>query len=397
MKSLRHFATARASMIARIHVVLLSSALAACTRSDARTESPATQGATHDTSKSASAFTITPEQRARIHVQTITLTPYTPVVQTTGTVQFNGDHSTQVLATIGGPVTRIFVETGAHVSRGTPLAAVSSPDFAAAVATYRKAESAAQNLRRIATQDQQLFTADALARRDLEQAQTDAASADADLESARQQLIALGVSNDMMQAIRENHPTGPLESVIRSPIGGVVVERLVTPGQLLSAGSTPVFTIADLSTMWVSANVFETDLAQVARGQHATISSDASPRPIVGTVDYIAALVDSASKATGVRIVVPNPGQVLKRDMYVRVAIQGRTHQQGMLVSTMAVLHDDENLPFVFVERGDGSFVRRQVTLGTQVDDSYVIRDGLSVGDKVVTEGALFLQFAESQ
>ena len=393
MRSLLHSAARRAGMASfKLGVILLPVVLtAACSHAD----TPPGNDKAPD--KATGAFTITSAQRARIHLQTMTLSSFTNTIQTTGTVQFNGDRSTQVLATIGGPVTRIFVEPGASVSRGTPLAAVSSPDFAAAVAGYRKAEATLQNLRRIATQDQQLFASDALARRDLEQAQTDAAGAEADRESAAQQLSALGVADDVIDAIRENRPVNPLQGLIRSPIEGTVVERLVTPGQLLSAGSTPTFTVADLSTMWVSASVFESDLASIAPGQHATITADASPRPIVGTVEYVAALVDTASKATGVRIVVPNPGQVLKRDMYVRVAIQGRRPQQGMLVSTMAVLRDDENLPFVLVALRDGSFVRRRVTLGTQVGDAYVVSDGLSVGDQVVTDGALFLQFAESQ
>jgi cobalt-zinc-cadmium efflux system membrane fusion protein len=205
------------------------------------------------------------------------------------------------------------------------------------------------------------------------------------------------VADDAIQSIRDNKQSAPLEALIRSPIAGTVVERLVTPGELLAAGSTPVFTVADLSTMWVSANVFENDLASLARGQRATITADASPRPIVGTVEYIAALVDTASKATAVRIVVPNSGEILKRDMYVRVAIQGHRTKQGMLVSTMAVLRDEDNLPFVILAQKDGSFIRRRVTLGSQMSDTYEIVDGLAVGDHVVTEGALFLQFAESQ
>jgi len=351
-----------------------------------------------DHAKSAAkGFTVTKEQGARIHVQTLAVTTFTPAVQTTGTVQFNGDHSTQVLAPIGGPATRIFVEPGAVVRAGTPLAAVSSPDFAAAVAGLRKAQATAVNARRIADQDQQLFNNDALARRDLEQAQTDAASADADRESAEQQVRALGVDERVITAIRDNHSTGPLESVIRAPIAGTVVERLITPGELLAAGTTPCFTIADLSTMWVSANVFEADLASVARGDKVVISADAAPHPLVGTVDYVAALVDTASKATGVRVVVPNPGAVLKRDMYVRVAIQSRRPKQGILVPTSAVLRDDDNLPFVFLALSDGSFGRRRVALGTQVGDAYEVTSGVAAGDRVVTDGALFLQFAESQ
>jgi len=345
----------------------------------------------------AGGFTLTPSQRSRITIQTLAVTTFRPTVQTTGTVAFNGDRSTQVLANVGGPVARIFVQPGAYVTAGAPLATVASPDFAAAVATYRKAVVNARNLTRIATLDQQLFANDALARRDLEQAQTDAAGGQADLQAAVEQLRALGVSSATIAAVQAGQDPGPLEAVIRAPIAGTVVERLITPGQLLIAGSTPAFTVADLSTMWVMANVFETDLASAAPGERATISADAAPRPIVGRVDYVAALVDSATRATAVRIVVPNPGQVLKQDMFVRVAIQSRVPRQGILVPTSAILRDDNNLPFVFVALPDGSFDRRSIAIGPRVGNSYQAVSGLAAGDRVVSEGALFMQFAQSQ
>jgi cobalt-zinc-cadmium efflux system membrane fusion protein len=185
--------------------------------------------------------------------------------------------------------------------------------------------------------------------------------------------------------------------LIRAPISGVVVERLINPGQLLQAGSTPAFTIADLSTVWVLANVFEADLPMVRRGQPATVASSAMPTPLQGRVDYVAALVDPASRATTVRILVPNTNQALKRDMYVRVAIKSDRDQSGILVPSSAVLRDEENLPFVFVTAPNNTYSRRRVTLGSHVGDSYHIASGLNPGDSVVAEGALFLQFAESQ
>jgi cobalt-zinc-cadmium efflux system membrane fusion protein len=185
--------------------------------------------------------------------------------------------------------------------------------------------------------------------------------------------------------------------MIRSPIEGVVVERNINPGQLLQAGSTPAFTIADLSSMWVLANVFEADLPNVRRGQMATVSSSAMPAPITGRVDYVAALVDPASRATSVRITVPNHNQQLKRDMYVRVSINSDLKRTGILVPEASVLRDEQNLPFVFVETTPGHYSRRSITLGAHVGSNYEVASGLTVGEKVVAEGALFLQFAESQ
>lgn len=342
-------------------------------------------------------LTLTTEQQARISVDTVKTSQFTPSVKATGTVQFDGDRSTRVLSPVSGPVTRLLVQPGAQVSSGTALATVSSPDFAAAVGAYRKAVATAANLQRIADQDVQLFKTDALSRRERDQAQTDASSALADREAALEQIRSLGINPATLSAggaIGNNIP-----GVIRAPISGTVVERLISPGQLLQAGMTPAFTIADLSTVWVMANVFEADLAAVHKGESVTVSSPVSPTPFTGTVDYVGALVDSSTRATSVRLVMRNRGDLLKSGMYVDVAIHSDRAMSGILIPSDAVLRDDQNLPFVFVVSGSGAqsrYARRSVVLGPQIGGNYEVRSGLSEGDRVVAHGALFLQFAES-
>lgn len=352
---------------------------------------------TDSTNARTGAFLLTEDQRARIHLVDVEPTPFRPTLEATGTVAFNADHSTQVLSPISGPAQQILVNPGTVVNKGDPLATVSSPDFAAAVAQYRKSESTYLNAKRIADLDEQLFKNDALARRDLEQAQTDAASAAADRDAAIQQLRSLGVDEAQIDAIRDNKATVPLQATIRAPLAGTVVEKLISPGQLLQAGTTQCFTIADLSTMWVLANVFPSDVKDVALGEQADVITDASTTPIQGRVDYVAALVDPESKAVAVRILAPNLGHVLRKDMFVRVAIHATHEHTGLLVPSTSVLRDEENLPFVYVAATNGSFDRRRVMLGSRVGDNYEITSGIKAGDKVVAEGALFLQFAESQ
>ncbi len=342
-------------------------------------------------------LTLTTEQQARISVDTVKTSQFTPSIKATGTVQFDGDRSTRVLSPVSGPVTRLLVQPGAQVSSGTALATVSSPDFAAAVGAYRKAVATAANLQRIADQDVQLFKTDALSRREMDQAQTDASSALADREAALEQIRSLGINPATLSAggaVGNNIP-----GVIRAPISGTVVERLISPGQLLQAGTTPAFTIADLSTVWVMANVFEADLAAVHKGESVTVSSPVSPTPFTGTVDYVGALVDSSTRATSVRLVMRNRGDLLKSGMYVDVAIHSDRAMSGILIPSDAVLRDDQNLPFVFVVTGSGAqarYARRSVVIGPQIGGNYEVRSGLSDGDRVVAHGALFLQFAES-
>jgi membrane fusion protein, heavy metal efflux system len=350
-----------------------------------------------DSTTKPTGFKVSAAQRARLEIVPVAPSTFRPTIEVTGTVAFNGDRSTQVLAPISGPVVRLLVNPGNEVTPGQALATVSSPDFANDVAAYRKAEEAARNTQRILKLNEQLFQNDAIARSDLDQSRTDAASAAADLEAAAQQLRSLGVDDATITAIHEGKQTGPLVSAIRAPIAGTVVEKLINPGQLLAAGTTPTFTIADLSTVWVMANVYETDLGLVSAGETAEILTDALTKPPTGRVDYVAALVDPGTKATAVRILVENTGQVLKRDMFVRVRIHSARVRTGLLVPVAAMLRDEENLPFVFIAASDGSFVRRKVTVGYRVDDRYEITSGLTAGDQVIGNGAVFIQFAESQ
>ncbi|HMF10069.1 MAG TPA: efflux RND transporter periplasmic adaptor subunit [Thermoanaerobaculia bacterium] len=341
-------------------------------------------------------LTIPPEQRPRIGVAAVADSTYRRTLETTGTVAFDQDQSTTVLSPISGPVSRLLVSVGASVNRTEPLAAVASPDFAAAVGAYRKADATARNTKRIADLDTQLFANDAISRREMEQAQTDALAAESDRDAAMLALRSLGLEPQTIDDLRQGKQVHA-EGLIRSPITGIVVEKLITPGQLLQAGATPCFTVSDLSTVWVMANVFESDLPFVRAGDAADIHAGVSPDIFAGKVDYVAAMVDPNTRAIAVRIVVPNPKRLLKKDLYVRVGIHSHRESRGILAPVSAVLRDDENLPFVFVENADQSFARRRVTLGSQIGDRYEIPSGLRDGERVVTEGGLFLQFSQSQ
>lgn len=380
------FRSVRASAL--IAAPLLALAVSAC-------GSDADKAAT--ASAAPKAFTLTPEQRAKITVDTVKLTEFQPVLEVTGTVAFNGDRSTQVLSSISGPVARLVAPLGAQVAPGDVLATATSPDFATAVADLRKATATHANAIRTTARAEALFKNDALARADLDQAVTDSTSAAADLEAAVQALRSLGVSEATIAAVRDGAPAAPIEAAIRAPIAGTVVERLVTPGEVLAAGSTATFTVADLSTMWVNASVYGADVTLVRTGEAVDVVVDGVARPVPGRVDYVAPIVDPATKATAVRIVAQNPGQLLKRDLFVQLRIRSDVRKRGLLVSSAAVLRDDDNLPFVFIAAPDGTFIRRRVTLGRHADLQYEIVEGLQAGDHVVSNGALFIQFAESQ
>ena len=342
-------------------------------------------------------LTLSPAQRNRITVQEARDETFRRSIEATGTVAFDQSASTQVISGISGPVARILAPPGTRVAAGQALAEVTSPDFAAAISAYRKAGAAAANLRRIADLDRKLFDAGGISRREMQQAETDASSSEFDRDAALAQLRSIGIPEAAVHSLQEGRPPDAPRGVIRAPIAGTVVERLVTPGQLLQAGTTACFTIADLSKVWVIANVFEQDVPFVQVGASADVFAGTSAAPLPGTVQYIASLVDPATRAIGVRIVLANPDDVLKRDQYVRVAIHASRERSGLVIPASAVLRDDENLPFVYVEGPGGQFLRRRVDVAGAEQGRIEVRSGLRPGERVVVEGALFMQFAESQ
>jgi membrane fusion protein, heavy metal efflux system len=329
---------------------------------------------------------LTKAQRGHIQLYTVVPVGFRQQIEAPGTVDFNNDQATAVVSPFTGPVTRIFVALGQHVSKGQPLAAVASADLANAVAAYRKAAIASANARRVAAADRDLAAHNGISEREAAQAQTDAASAEADRVAALQALASLGAS-----------PASGFNGVIRAPVSGVIADKAVTPGQLLQAGSSTAFTVANLSQVWVLAQIPPSDLAQVARGEAARIDPRNGTGPFHGTVENVSASVDPNTRAVVARIVAPNPGNLLKKQMYVDVSIESSVVSTGLLVPVSAVLRDDENLPFVYLALRDGSFARRHVTLGYRDSQNYDVTSGLESGDKVVANGALFLQFMQSQ
>jgi len=340
---------------------------------------------------------LTAAQRESIHLFTVEAAAYRTNITTTAIVDLDHDRSTAVLAPFSGPVTRVMVTLGDHVAAGQALATVNSPDFTTAVGAYRKALITASAADAVASNDRFLYAHQAISQRENADAQAAAVGADADRTAALRGLLALHVDAKTIAALRAGKPPALGQGVIRAPIAGTVVEKSIAPGQTLSAGTSPCFTIADTSRMWVMAQVFGTDVSRVRVGDSATVNTGDGAAPLTGTVTNVGAVVDPDTRSVTARVPVDNPDGMLKRQMYVQVRIRSHESSQGLLIPVSAVLRNDENLPFVYVLAPDGSYARRSITLGTRVGDQYVIPQGLHTGDKVVVDGSIFLQFIETQ
>lgn len=350
-----------------------------------------------DNNVAVSNLKLTKSQLSHVQLYTVVPVSYRERIQAPGTVDFDNDQSTTVLSPFNGPVVRTLVALGQRVTKGQPLALVQSADYASALGAYRKAVVAARNSQRLAAADRDLAAHNGISARESEQAQTDAASAAADRDAALQALISLNVDRGTIAAVQAGRAAAAPPAVIRAPVSGVVVDKQVTPGQLLQAGTTQTFTVANLSQVWVLAQLSSGDLAKVSLHDVADIDPGNGTGIFHGTVDNISAAVDPNTRAVTARIVAPNSAGLLKKQMYVDVSIQSGHVSTGLLVPVSAILRDDENLPFVYVVEGDGSFVRRHVTLGYRDSQHYDVTSGLASGDRIVANGAIFLQFMQSQ
>ena len=331
---------------------------------------------------------------AHVQVMPVQAIKLTRVLRLTGTVAYNSFETTPVITQIGGPVARILVSPGQEVTAGQPMLYVSSPDYAQLRTNFLKARDAYQLALKSYSRSEELYAHGARALADLEQAESTRNQAQADLQAADQALKVLGLNSE--KVLRD--PVSP-EIAVFAPIAGVVVERLASPGQVLQAGATQVFTISNMNTVWVLANVYEHDLGFVHMGDAVEIQTDAYPTTFHGKISFISPALDATSRTLQVRIVTDNPGGKLKKDLYVTAIVQAGVIENALTVPDAAVLRTAENEPFVYVVEDPAKpnqFGQRLVSVGESQGGKTQILSGLRQGENVAADGSLFLQFANS-
>ena len=343
-------------------------------------------------SNTAELFTISTDQMAHVQVLTVQPTSLPRTLRLTGTVAYNSFHTTPVITQVSGPVRRIVVVPGQRVQKGEPMLYVSSPDYSQLRTNYLKAKDAYALAQKAYARAQDLYQHHAIAEQNLEQAESAKVQAGGDLAVAEAALKVLGITDP--DALVKAPPT--FEALVRAPIGGQVVEQDVAVGQLLQTGTTQCFMISDTSTVWVLVNVYQKDLPFVHVGDAVTIQTDSYPDVFHGRISYVAASLDPNTRTLQARIETSNPGQKLKKDMYVVATVDVGTIQNAIAVPDSAVLRDSENQAFVYVAVSSNQFGRRTITLGESLKGQTQITTGLNPGDHVIGNGSLFLQFANS-
>ena len=343
-------------------------------------------------SNDAELFTIPPGQMAHIQVLTVQPTTLTRILRLTGTVAYNGFRTTPVITQVSGPVSRVVVVPGQHVKQGEPMLFVSSPDYSQLRTNYLKAKDAYALSQKAYARAKDLYEHKAISEQTMEQAQSAEVQASGDLISATAALKVLGIKDP--DEVEQGPPS--FEVPVKAPIGGVVVEQDVAAGQLIQPGTTQCFMISDTSSVWVLVNIYQKDLPYVRAGDEVTIQTDSYSQTFKGRISYVAASLDPSTRTLQARIDTNNPGEKLKKDMYVTATVNAGTLPNAIALPDAAILRDSENQPFVYAGTSANQFGRRPVTLGESLNGQTEITSGVKPGDQVIGDGSLFLQFANS-
>jgi membrane fusion protein, heavy metal efflux system len=316
------------------------------------------------------------------------------VLETSGKVQFDEERLVRVHAPVTGRILEVLAKPGDVVEPGHRLLVLDSPDLGQAKADYTKAIADVERAGKALSLTRELYEVRAIPQKDVREAENDARKAAAERERAASRLRILGMSEEDLAEI-EAREAADTKIVVRAPRSGVIVERNATPGQVVAYGQsdTPVnlFVIADLSVMWVLADVYEPDIPRIRLGQRVRATLPCCPADRwEGPITYISDVVDKDTRTVKVRAAVPNRARTLKAEMFVRVAIA--TGSTRMLTVPQSAVHREGTDTFVLVERELGKYERRAVKLGREGDGVVEVLAGVTPSDRVVSTGSILLK-----
>jgi len=373
----------------------------------------ATQGHSEVSSQSRKGlqrYTPTPAEWASLTIQPVTERAFRAEHVTEGKIAVDEDRSTPVFSPYAGRVTKLLARPGDSVTQGQPLFVIEAADtvqaqndFITAMTGLNKARSALDLTQLQHRRAKDLFEGKAVPLKDFQQAeatliqaQNDLRSTETALEAARNKLRILGLTDEAITAFQEKGRINP-ETTILAPIAGTVVQRKIGPGQYVNSGaSDPVFVIGDLSTVWLTAFVRETEASAVSVGQELTFNLLALPgRTLTGRINYVAAAIDPATRRLMVRTTVDNAGGQLKPEMFATVTIYAPGEQPSVGVPKQALIYEGDQVR-VWVAHEDKSIELRQIKTGLTNGDLVEVHGNLRPGEQIVTKGSLFIDRAAS-
>jgi cobalt-zinc-cadmium efflux system membrane fusion protein len=356
-------------------------------------------------------YVTTPAEWASLTVEPVSARAFRAEHVTEGKIAVDEDKSTPVFSPYAGRVTKLLAKPGDSVRAGQPLFTIEAADnvgaqndFITAITSLNKAKSQldlatiqdkrAKDLsegRAIPLKDYQQTQATLL------QAQNDQRSAETALEAARNRLRFLGFTNEAITAFQDQGKINP-ETTIYAPIAGVVVARKIGPGQFVSAGATdPAYVIGDLSTVWLTAFVRETEASEVELGQELTFNVLALPdRVLTGKINYVAAALDPATRRLTVRATLDNAAGLLKPEMFATVTIYAPGDQPTVGVPRQALIYEGDQVRVWVAHDDDKTIELRVIKTGLVNGNLVEVSGNLRPGERIVTRGSLFIDRAAS-
>src|SRR4051812_35342735 len=352
----------------------------------------------------------TPAEWATLTIEPATERTFRAEHITEGKIAIDEDRSTPVFSPYAGRVTKLLVRPGDTVVKGQPLFVIEAADnvqaqndFIAAMTGLNKAKSALDLAQLQDKRARDLFEGKAVPLKDYQQsqatliqAQNDLRSAQTALEAARNKLRILGLTDEAIATFQDKGRINP-ETTIQSPIAGTVVQRKIGPGQYVNAGaSDPVFVIGDLSTVWLTAFVRETDAATVSVGQEISFNVLALPgRSLTARINYVATAIDPATRRLLVRATIDNKDRMLKPEMFANVTIYSPSDHAAVGVPKQALIYEADQVR-VWVAHEDKSIELRSIKPGLTNGDLVEVLGNLKPGEQIVTKGSLFIDRAAS-
>ncbi|MBI1727232.1 MAG: efflux RND transporter periplasmic adaptor subunit [Candidatus Rokubacteria bacterium] len=336
---------------------------------------------------------LSPEALARAGIKTapVTASGSGLSVSVPGSVMPNAYREVKVTPIAGGIVTKVHVELGAPVRRGTPLITVFSTELADAQTRYLSLSAMLEADHKKLGRAQQLVEIGAASRQELEEITAVHESRATEVEAARQRLVLLGLSPSQVQALKSVSQVVST-IVVPAPINGIITARSANLGQVVAMGQE-LISVTDLSEVWVIGDIYEQDFKTVSVGSEAAITTPAYPDLVLrGRVTYIDPRVDPQARTAKARIEVPNADGRLRLGMYVTVSFSTPGKSAVVVPRSAVQAIGDRHVVFVAAEGEDGKFIQRQVRLGSLTGGSYTVLSGLRAGDTVVTEGSFFLR-----
>jgi cobalt-zinc-cadmium efflux system membrane fusion protein len=355
-------------------------------------------------------YTPSPSEWASLTIQPVTELAFRAEHVTEGKIAIDEDRATPVFSPYAGRVTKVLARPGDTVVKGQPLFVIEAPDnvqaqndFIAAMAAMNKAKSALDLAQLQGARAKDLFEGKAVPLKDYQQSQATLIQAENDMrasqtamEAARNKLRILGLTDEDIATFQEKRSINP-ETTIFAPIAGTVVQRKIGPGQYVTAGaSDPVYVIGDLSTVWLTAFVRETDCANIAVGQEVTFNVLALPgKTIPARVNYVATAIDPTTRRLMVRATIDNTKGLLKPEMFANVTIYSASDHPAVGVPKQALIYEGDQVR-IWVAREDKSIELRQIKPGLTNGDLVEVVGNLRPGEQVVTKGSLFIDRAAS-